>query len=111
MTAQLALRSALARITIRDCGRVVETNRAEMQVSPVRSHYDRGRAHLLDTIHSMVQQNLVRLAAGPGDYEQAGMILVLRRSPAAAGAIQEMIGDESVLERVAGRFWKLAITG
>src|ERR1043166_2376939 len=82
-----------------------------MQVRAISADDHCVRTHLLDAVHSMRQRPLMRVAASPVNDEQIRLVRLLRWiTPAAAGAVDQIVSNETILKRVALRFRQSSIT-
>src|SRR5438552_3834273 len=109
MAAQLALRSAFANVFVGDFGRVAQSNRGEMQIVSVGADNNRVRSKCFDTVDAVGKGQFIQVAIGPTNHEQVGFVLVLRRAPATAGSVEQIVADESILKRIAGRLRQTVI--
>src|SRR6266542_4958486 len=111
VAAQLTLRCAFPRVAAHYGGLLSEPHAREMQIILISSDDYRAGTHRFDPIHSMLQRKLGGSAARPWRHIQARPLRILRRSPTAAGAIQQVIADETVLESVPFRLRQLRVVG
>src|SRR2546425_5621045 len=109
MTAQFALRSALANVFVGDFGRLTKPNRSEVQIVSVGADNDRVGSERFDAVDAVGNGQFIQVTIGPMNDEQVGFVLVLRRPPATAGSVEQIVTNESVLKRIAGRLWQTVI--
>src|ERR1043166_3696494 len=109
MAAQFTLRSALANVFVGDFRRLTQPNRSEMQIVSIRADNDRVRSKCFDAVDAVGDGQFIQVAVSPTNNEQVGFVLGLRRAPAAPGSVQQIVTDESILKRIAGRLWQTVI--
>src|SRR5258708_743981 len=109
MAAQLALRSAFANVFVGDFRRIAEPNCTKVQIVSVCADYDRVGSKPFDAVDAMRDSQFIQVTIGPTNNEQVGFVFVLRRAPTAAGSVQQIVTDESILKRIAGRLWQTVI--
>src|SRR5262245_4928345 len=100
VAAQLTLGCAFPRVAAHYGGPLSEPYAREMQIIPISSDDYRAGTHRFDPVNSMLQRKLGGSAARPWRHLQARPLRILRRSPAAAGAVQQVIAVATVLESI-----------
>src|SRR2546421_4135463 len=109
MTAQFALRSALANVLVGDFGRLTEPNRGEVQIVSISADNDRVGSKCFDAVDTVGHRQFIQVTVGPMNNEQVGFVPVLRRPPTAAGSVEQIVTNKSILKRIAGRLRQTVI--
>ena len=109
VTAELALRSALANVFVSYLRGLPKPNCSKVQIVPISTDNDRVWAQSFNPIDTVGNCQLIDLSIGPSNCIQVWFGFVLRSSPPTAGAVKQVIADEAVLKSIARRFRQAVI--